>query len=243
MSSAPNEDYVEINENEVSWAKASSQRHVSATKNAGHISSPAKDRNAKEEHTSEVYRRDSWGAESDYLPPISDTNVPDPNMGRLKSNAEDTDEEYEDVGGEEYLDLNPRPSAHHPSLRPGHHPSLRPDHHPSLRPDHHPSLRPGHHPSLRPDHHPSLQPDTYQSLKPDHDQYQRLKPDHDQYQRLHSDQRQSLPPDDHRRLRQSQKQNPDIPEHVDSPDGYQSLRHSQYQKLNIPPGTKDAFRP
>ncbi|XP_078690665.1 uncharacterized protein LOC144921492 [Branchiostoma floridae x Branchiostoma belcheri] len=217
MPSASNEDYVEINENEVSWAKASSQRHVSATKNAGHISSPPKDRNTKEEHTSEVYRRDSWGAESDYLPPISDTNVPGPNMGRLKSNAEDTDEEYEDVGGEEYLDLNPRPPAHHPSLRPDHHPSLRPDHHPSLRPD----------------HHPSLQPETYQSLKPDHDQYQRLR----------SDQRQSLPSDDHRRLRQSQKQNPDIPEHVDSPDGYQSLRHSQYQKLNVPPGTKDAFRP
>ncbi|CAH1233158.1 MALRD1 [Branchiostoma lanceolatum] len=57
----------------------------------------------------------SLAAESDYLPPISDPNVHGPNLNHMTNNKKD----YERIRDDQYQNLNPRPSTHFESLRPG----------------------------------------------------------------------------------------------------------------------------
>ncbi|XP_078680537.1 uncharacterized protein LOC144915743 [Branchiostoma floridae x Branchiostoma belcheri] len=188
ISSVQNEVYMEINDHEVCGAKASSQQPVPASKGDGHISSPVKanalfpsprqdhqgvshhgghrKRNAEDGHTRQGYRRDHWGTENDYLPPVNDPNVQ--HLNHSRSN----DEDYERIRTDPYHNLNPRPPAHYESLRPDHYQRLNanaPHHAPNT--DGYQSLRQNQYQHLNAPER-AQNPDGYQSLR--HNQYPKL---------------------------------------------------------------------
>ncbi|XP_019616525.1 PREDICTED: MAM and LDL-receptor class A domain-containing protein 1-like [Branchiostoma belcheri] len=177
ISSVQNEVYMEINDHEVCGAKASSQQPVPVSKGDGHISSPVnalfpsprqdhqgvrhhgghRKRNAEDGYNRQGYRRDHWGTENDYLPPVNDPNVQ--HLNHSRSN----DEDYERIRTDPYQNLNPRHPAHYEGLRPDHYQRLNaPGRAPN--PDGYQSLRQNQYQHLNAPER-AQNPDGYQSLR------------------------------------------------------------------------------